>query len=247
MIDVYYPYYHGGARWHELQYSLRSIEKHFRFEYRVWLVGDKPDWIQNVMHIPHSRTKDIQENTTYDAVDKFLLYLEHPEVSCCVIRMYDDMYILKDVSLEEISVPKSMPGQLPAKGGVWMNQLRRTIEAVKKRGYAGINTETHCPERFDTKLMLEVIRSYDALNNRYLTSTLYHNTCLKPEDLVPISKDIAVQFYDGSDGIVKVSNSGNIAEKCQGKMFLNHNNTGLNMNLKVFLQRSFPYKSKFEK
>jgi hypothetical protein len=42
MVDVYYPYFEREALWEELRYSLRSIKKHLRFDYRVVIVGDLP-------------------------------------------------------------------------------------------------------------------------------------------------------------------------------------------------------------
>jgi hypothetical protein len=247
MVDVYYPYFQRAAKWHELKYSLRSIEKHFKFDFQVWIVGDLPDWIKNVRHIPHDRCHGMPENTTYDAITKLLLFLNNPEAKCCFIRMYDDMYLLKDVSLDDISVPKYMPGPIPNLKTTWISQLNRTIDAVKKRGYPGINTETHLPERFDTDMMKEVISSYSAIKNRLLTSTLYHNTFFKADELVPINKEMAVQFYDNRDGVIKVSNVGDIAGKCENRTYLNHNNGGLNVFIQRFIANKFPCKSSFEK
>jgi hypothetical protein len=44
----------SGSRWgdNELRYSLRSVEKHLKGYNNVYLVGDKPDWVRNVTHIP---------------------------------------------------------------------------------------------------------------------------------------------------------------------------------------------------
>jgi hypothetical protein len=77
MVDVYYPYVESEAKWQELKYSLRSIEKHFPFDFKVWLVGDLPEWITGVNYIPHKRCVGMQENTTYDAIAKFLSFCNH--------------------------------------------------------------------------------------------------------------------------------------------------------------------------
>lgn len=45
------PYIHSSAS--ELKYCLRSIEKHCPDE--VMIIGDLPDWIKNVNHIPYKR------------------------------------------------------------------------------------------------------------------------------------------------------------------------------------------------
>ena len=96
MIDVYYPFFEREANWHELRYSLRSIEKHFKFDFRVVITGDLPSWINpdSVLHIPHQRIEGIVQNTLYDAITKQLLFCQHPLTSSYFIRMYDDIYLL---------------------------------------------------------------------------------------------------------------------------------------------------------
>ena len=83
MIDVFYPYFETESTWHELRYSLRSIEKHFKFDFRVVIVGDLPCWIDpsSVLYIPHARIEGIHENTLYDAITKQLIFNAHPDTS----------------------------------------------------------------------------------------------------------------------------------------------------------------------
>ena len=47
-------YYIGGGSMHnnnELRYSLRSLQKHCRDLGKVWVVGNKPDFLQNVEYV----------------------------------------------------------------------------------------------------------------------------------------------------------------------------------------------------
>lgn len=250
MIDVFYPYFQREAKWDELRYSLRSLEKHFKEPFRIFLVGDIPDWCTNVIHIPHTRSEGMKENTTYDAISKMLRYMNDPQSGGEFIRMYDDTYMISDVTIEKLQEVKAMcylndlPPQLT---GTWAEQLRRTLQAVIEKGYPGINTESHFPEYFIKKLMLEIIDHYKALENRYLVSTLYHNTCFSWSIFHFFKKDYGIQFYGGDDGVWKCSNEGDLKEKCADKLYLNHNNAGLNDNLKQFLMNRFPDKSIFEK
>jgi hypothetical protein len=249
MIDVFYPYFEREAKWNELIYSVRSLEKHFKEEFRVFIVGDLPKNITGVTHIPHKRSEGMKENCTFDAITKLLLYLNHPDAGLHFIRMYDDICLINDVSGKEIARIKaiSFHNEIPAHvRGTWSEQLKRTIAAVRAKGYPGINTESHFPEAFIGPYMKEIIQDYSALENRLLTSTLYYNTWCLPESFHFFKKDYGIQFYGGTDGEFKSSNEGDLEQKCKGKLYLNYNNAGLNDNLKKFLMKRFPKKSRFE-
>ena len=105
MIDVYYPYFEREAIWEELRYSLRSIQNNLKTNFRVVIVGDLPRWINpvSVLHIPNNRIDGIPENTLYDAIAKQLIFCNHPDTSLQFIRMYDDIYLLKDIGLADIA------------------------------------------------------------------------------------------------------------------------------------------------
>jgi hypothetical protein len=246
MVTVYYPYYQQGSIWNELIYSLRSIDMHFTFDYQVVIVGDLPKGICNVRHIPLERITGVTENTTYDAIHKLISFLQNMDRDFDFIRMYDDVYILRDVSLEDFTPPRSMPYHVPRTRGVWFTQLERTVNYCKSHGLHGLNTETHIPELFNSAKMFSALMDHPVLSNRFLTSTLYHSLYFPASEIVPLSGQDAVQFYDSVNGIIKVSNLGNIPSKCRGRKFLNHNNSGLNDNLKRFLISTFPEKSRFE-
>lgn len=249
MIDVFYPYFAREAIWEELRYSLRSLEKHFKQDFRVWIVGDLPVWAINIRHIPHTRSEGMRENSTYDAIKKLILFCEHWDTSDLFIRMYDDMYLIEDVTLEDLSQYKAMFGYaaIPKRDGVWWDQLRRTLLEVIKKGYPGWNTETHFPEVFEKINMLDIIEDYDALNKRLLTSSLYFNIVFSQERPVFFHECRGIQFYNNEDNKYYTSSTGDLHKKCTGMRFLNHNNSGLNDNLKQFLMDRFAEKSRFER
>jgi len=250
MVDVYYPYYLQASKWQELKYSLRSLESFLLEDFRVWIVGDLPDWIRGVEHIPHKRCEGMSQNTTFDAITKQLLFCNHPDTNDEFIRMYDDIYLIAPVDRHEIGKVKAMydwQGVNHHNYDTWYQQLIRTMKAVMSRGFHGWNTESHFPELFDKVYMRNIIMDYEALENRFLTSTLYFNTVfpdVKPEIFC---KDYGIQFFFGQDTEYYTSNQGDLFFKCLHKKYLVHNNSGLNDNLKHFLETMFPSKSRFEK
>ena len=92
-----------------------------------------------------------------------------------------------------------------------------------------------------------VIDAYHALERRLLTSTLYYNTFYFNCHPKLFQDCNAIQFYNNENSRFYTSSSGNIQDKCEGKIYLNHNNAGLNDNLKKFIMKRFPVKSPFEK
>jgi hypothetical protein len=251
MIDVYYPYFLREASWDELRYSLRSLQKNLKEEFRVFIVGDLPEYIdpKKVTFIPHTRCEGMSENTVFDAISKILIYLNHPDAGRKFIRMYDDIYLLDKVNLKEIGKFKAMydSDYLPERTGTWWLQLYRTIRIVKWKGYHGWNTETHFPELFEREKMLWIISVYDALEKRLLTSTLYYNVFFVNSKPVLYHDCKGIQFFNNEDNEFYTSSTGDLKKKCKGKLYLNHNDAGLNDNLKAFLMNSFPKKSRFEK
>lgn len=257
MIDVYYPFFQREAIWEELRYSVRSVCLHLKEPFRLVIIGDKPAWLNdnpNCLFIYHQRSEGMKENATFDAITKLTIFLQLQSRSEDFIRMYDDTYLLNDVSIQELKVPKALyeASKLPDRTGTWWEQLRKTLAAVNKLNvekqiYSPIwNYETHFPDCFSAEKMLKVIEDYGALKNRLLTGTLYFNTWSKELPLL-FRKDWAIQFYNNEDNQFYSSSTGNLDEKCQDKYFLNHNNAGLNDNLKRFLMKRFHKKCMFEK
>jgi len=250
MIDVFYPYYEKASTWNELKYSLRSLEKNLKAEFRVWIVGDLPAWIRNVNHIAHTRCEDIMEETTFDAVSKMILFCKHAETSEKFIRMYDDILLIAPVDEPYVSQVKAMydgEGVNEFNYGVWYQQLHRTMSAVVRKGYHGWNHETHFPEVFEKNWMLPVIGMYNALENRFLTSTLYFNTIFPDVFPIVFNRDHGdgIQFF-GRDSQFYHSSNGYLKSKCREKKYLVYNDEGLNDNLKSFIEWMFPEKSNFE-
>ena len=250
MIDVFYPYYEKASTWQELRYSLRSLERYLKTDFRVWIVGDLPTWIRNVNHIPHKRCEDIMENCTFDAVSKMLLFCRHPQTSEKFIRMYDDILLIGPVDEAYVSKVKAMYDWDQANEynyGLWYEQLHRTMKIVRKHGYHGWNHETHFPEVFEKNWMLPVIGKYNALENRLLTSTLYYNT-IYPDvfpEVFDRDRGDGIQFF-GKDSKFYHSSNGYLKSKCNGRKYLVYNDEGLNDNLKSFIEWMFPDPSRFE-
>lgn len=250
MIDVFYPYLESASTWQELRYSLRSLEKNLKAEFRVWIVGDLPTWIRNVNHIPHIRSQVDWNICIYDAVSKMYAFCNHPQTSERFIRMYDDICLIGPVDEAYVSKIKAMYdwGKVnECNYSVWYQQLNESMKAVIKKGYHGWNHETHFPEVFEKNWMLTVIGMYMARERRLLTSTLYYNTIFPDvfPEVFDRDRGDGIQFF-GKDSQFYHSSNGYLKSKCDGRKYLVYNDEGLNDNLKSFIEWMFPDPSRFE-
>jgi len=261
MIGVYYPYLASASRWEELRYSLRSLEKFLNEDYEVWIVGDLPEWVRNVKHIPHQKTAMTNAGTTYDAVSKLKLYIDHNDSPDKFLRMYDDVYITGARTLKQMQITRYLftndelnSGEFVSGGIVWRDQVFRSTDAVVRLGYHGYMTETHCPEVFEKDKMREIFEMFDPLENRLLTSTLYFNV-FPYERMFKDRKVERALFYGyendfsygpGECQLIE-TRLNRVSHICTGKYYLNHNDDGLDDCLKNFIQGMYPEKCRFEK
>ena len=126
MIGVYYPYLASASRWEELRYSLRSLDKYLKEDFEVWIVGDLPEWIRNVKHIPHQKTEMTNAGVTYDAVSKLKLYIDNHESPDQFLRMYDDVYLTGARTVKQMQITRYLftneelnSGEFASGGIVW--------------------------------------------------------------------------------------------------------------------------------
>jgi hypothetical protein len=260
IIDFIYPYVLGEDKFEELRYSLRSLEKHYADPFRVVIVGDKPEWCQNVIHVPVERQTGMKENLTYDAVWKLITICKSDMISGIFVRMYDDIYLLRNMDFKFLSLMKAnynatdrMNRTDGTQSDVWLGQLHRTYTTLLESGQKTIwNFETHLPEVFLKSIVLWILEKYNVLEQRLLITTLYNNICWQEGDqepwLVDIKTNIKAGFYGSNTNYShKSSDAGNIRSILKGKYFLNHNDEGLNPGLIEVIKELFPNKSSFEK
>lgn len=255
MMHIFLPYFERAGKWEELRYALRSWAKFAQFPYQIVIVGDLPHWCQNVIHLPHTPKHDGKEGEILrDAIDKMNLFLGWAKLRNIqpFIRTYDDIFLLKQVEIKDISIPKAvydMTKLMPNKTNTWRKQLWNTYSAMRAEGCHGWNCESHTPEAFITDYMSQIIERYQLPKAQLLTGSLYYNELVKGSKLEPIilekSDKWKAGFY-GSNDKYSFGPSDNVEEICNRKMFLNFDDAGLNAAIKTFLEKEFPTPSRHE-
>ncbi len=254
MIDLVYQYITSSV-WEELRYSLRSVQEHFKGEHRIWIVGDKPEWIQNINHIPHLRDNKIQLTNCFDACSKMELVVNHPDITDDFVYMYDDIYLLKDNSREQMEYPLYAVQDL----AIIVNRILRTkhqrmkfntIDLLVPLGLPGMNFENHLPKPINKMLMKETLSRYNCKENRLLFSTLYFNTFFADIPPVMLQKDDEVKaecFGSESNWGYRNMPLKQLDQFLATKRYLSHNDRGLDPVMKKWIENRFPDKSKYER
>lgn len=96
MTDIVIPY-RKTIHTKELRYCLRSIETYLTDVGQVFIVGELPDWVKNVVHIPYADNPDwrFKERNIYK---KTLAACNDDRVSDPFLFMNDDHYLLCKMS-----------------------------------------------------------------------------------------------------------------------------------------------------
>jgi hypothetical protein len=224
------------GNYEELRYSLRSL-CNFENLGNVFIVGQKPDWIQEVIHIPaldpYKRNKDA------NLINKLILACSNPLLSERFINMSDDMFFLKKTNLNDLQIPLVDNFHLDFEKpqlNKWQTRLKRTIEVLKDRGIKNPNCfEAHTPYLL-YKAYIDILMQFDYGNDiGYCGNTLFFNTiksdfryCTK-SDLIRLDKPYSLQQLQQSEA-----------------RYMNITNRGLNQDVKTFLQNKFNAPCKYE-
>jgi hypothetical protein len=88
-----------GSTWkdNELRYSLRSVEKNIVDSGNVFIVGEKPDWLQNVYHISFP---DAYQKKWCNVYSKLTRACKSPALSSDFLLFNDDFFILQPIKAE---------------------------------------------------------------------------------------------------------------------------------------------------
>lgn len=155
-MDCVFPIGKSKTNWLDLKYSLRSLEKFGKGLGNVYIIGDKPNWIQNVKHsyVPDNPLEKWKERNIYA---KIRSACEIPELSENFMMIHDDHTLLQEIDLE--NYPYYYNGtcydsMLRNKSHyrATMNHTRKWLES---NGDEDFNADGHCPIVFNKKEFID--------------------------------------------------------------------------------------------
>lgn len=245
-IDVVYVL-GTGSRWdnNEIRFSLRSLEKNLKNMGRVFVVGECPNFLQNVIHIPANDEFNPNVNADGNIILKVLTACKDERLSEDFLFINDDHLVLKSMDANEVPpIHKGNMQKFPEEYwrlNYWRGRLKRTMETLVDLNLPCYHFDCHTPILFNKTAFPEVMTNFDFKDGIGLTmKSLYGN-------LMYAGKGVRVKLKGQKRTVFHNYTLHQLDERLAVCDFMSFNDQGLNRSLKRWLFRNFPQPSTFEK
>jgi hypothetical protein len=238
MIDIVLPLGKGSPFNNmELKYCLRSVEKYLKNYRNIYIIGEKPDWLTNVIHIPFEEKQgDYKEKRI---MLKVLAACDLPEVSPEFLFMNDDHFLRATVEADKY--PYYYNGNLvdwESKKKMWdpyKQAIQNTLSYLIKNELPARHYDIHTPVLYDKELFKNVMGRYDwDIKAGYVIKSLYCNTLNIAG--TPL-KDCKI-----SESLHRFG----IANLIYNRPVFSIGDGGMNGAMKEWLEEFYPNKSRYE-
>jgi hypothetical protein len=221
---------HGDT---ELRYCLRSVEQYLTGYGEVFIIGRKPNWLKNVIHIPFDEGFAPQgHEKERNIFNKIMVACNDERVSDDFLFMNDDHFLRSPYEADKF--PFYYEGRLSGKMTVtdYKHTLYNTIKAID--GMNVVYTDVHCPILYN-KDRFKALAAYDwSIRFGYCIKTLY---CRKQGGHFTPLPDIKIDGKYSAEQIIQVIN---------GRPWFSIGDKAFEGDIIQVLQDLYPNKSKFE-
>lgn len=239
MIDVIIPLGNGSHYDDiELLFCLRSIEQHVNNVGTIFIIGQCPEWLQNVIHIPFSDSTEPRQKE-HNIVSKIIAACDDDRVSDNFLFFNDDHFILQDVDGETFplhykgTLQESMRKATP--GNAYRVSVDNTLRLLTHLHKTLWNYDTHCPIVYNKAMFKEAMSKCNwSRPYGYVIKSMYANYHgLKGTYYM----DCKIRDAQEVDSII-----GCIANR----LYFTVDDAAFNYNMRTVLLNKFPNKSKYE-
>ena len=224
----------------ELRYALRSIERYVQGVGKVIIVcPNPPEWLRNVTVIASVPNKGLRKAVSiYRNLRAGMLQSSSENV----IWWLDDNVVIRPVSINMIGLYWNGCDMADYKDDrFWHRILRNTAEALRKRGYASRNCESHLPMMFEREKFLALDSEFGDEFQDDLGLVSYSVYCNR-YDIKSIGTMSSVKTtFERTPGSIR-----NIESAVLEKTFIGYNDAGFTKNFRDWLGKKFSQKSKYE-
>lgn len=237
-IDVIVPLGIGSKNADlELRYCLRGIEKHLSNVRNIYIIGERPKWITNIIwkSAKDERSSRVKERNIFR---KISLACKLPEVSENFLFINDDHFILSDFDAE--TFPYHYKCNLSETKLKNTGNYRRTINHTRRhlinQGIEELDFDTHCPILYNKNLFLKAFEGVNwNLDYGYGIKSMYCGINGITGEHVPDCKIQTKQSYD------------KIKSTISGRGYFSIGDGGFTHDMKMILEELYPNPSIYEK
>lgn len=220
----------------ELRYTLRSIEKHILIPLcqepgQIFLVGDRPDFIHNVIHIqaydtPESKWKE------QNIFQKVMAAIDDPRLSDDFILFNDEHFLLEPFTgtyYDQGFLKDSLASRTLHES--YANTIRNTLRMYPE----GLDFDVHCPMVMNKGLFRACVAQAEwHLPFGFSIQSLYGNGCVKGGDY---HSDCKIRLPFSSEKILAM---------IKNWAFFSIGDEALNKEMELVLSELYPHKSVYE-
>lgn len=160
----------------ELRMCLRSIEKNITGYRDIVIVGDVPQWIQNVKQIP---VQDVSKVSDFNIMWKTTAACDEEAVSENFLFFNDDHFILKPFQADKFPFYYSGDlGEYIRKRGndEYGKRAQNTYNHLKERGLPTNHFDIHTPILYNKEKFINLVSALDWNQKTYIIKSLYANS-----------------------------------------------------------------------
>lgn len=235
LIDVVIPLGKGSTSANnELRFCLRSIEQFLEGYRNIYIIGQKPKFLKNVIHIEHDEYHPKSNNI----FDKIKRACECGEISDNFILFNDDYFLVEKVDAptyfnyysddalkEALSRPKADP-------------YRRLVDdTIKLLGKDMAYADIHCPIRINKEIFLS--QPYNRKTE--------HGLLVKSTYLHWLNKNKLVSYTNRQDPILRKPHTRQkIEDMLVTTDMISIHDEAINNDFIEWIEAMFPYHSRYE-
>ena len=221
-----------GSRWqnNELRFALRSIEKYLTGYDKIFIIGECPSYLQNIVHIP---CPDFPGRKEYSIFNKIMKAVKDERCSENFVFWNDDIFLIDNFHTAYFKF--WYEGTLQSKYEQSHGHYKAAIKNVMDLSYPNIQyTDIHTPIIYNKEKFIKNVADED-WSKEYVIKSLYtapEFVSFGPMPDLKINK--AMTYYE-----IKV--------RIKERLFFSIGTYGVCPAMTKVLTELFPEKSKYEK
>lgn len=236
MIDLVLPLGKGSKHDNfELRYSLRSLERYGRNVGRLFVIGERPSWLQNVVHIPYI-DRHCHERNIYE---KLLIACNTAEISIDFLFWMDDIFLTESIDCENYPVThdRTLAEAIAPRHRYdgYKLSLENSLNALTKNNLPTLHYDLHRPFTYNKESFIGALGLVDWKRpNGHVIQSIYGNACGLPSTQMDDLKFNLPLPFD------------KIHEAVQGRHVFSVGDRAMTDVMKQFISEMYTQKSKYE-